>query len=242
MAIARLDSEERRRGIVAAALPLFARKGFAGTTTKEIAEAAGVSEALVFKHFPSKAVLYEEILKEGCSADTAFEQLCTLVPSTSTLVHMTHFLMRHFVLDGAAGGEEEHRHRLMLNSYAEDGDFARLVFENVFADIYPMFRACLAAAEAAGDVAPIGIAPENKFWFAQHVAAMIAYTRLPKRPALAHQGDPDAIVEDAVRFILRAVGLKDEAIAAHYNPKAFAILGERPTRTEPAGHVAGRGG
>ena len=43
----RLDSEARRRRIVDAALPLFARKGFAGTTTKEIAEAAEVSEALL---------------------------------------------------------------------------------------------------------------------------------------------------------------------------------------------------
>ena len=33
----RLGSEARRRGIVEAALPLFARKGFDGTTTKEIA-------------------------------------------------------------------------------------------------------------------------------------------------------------------------------------------------------------
>ncbi|HEX3499191.1 MAG TPA: helix-turn-helix domain-containing protein, partial [Stellaceae bacterium] len=46
MATIRLDNQGRRRGIVDAAVPLFARKGFAGTTTKEIAEAAPVSEAL----------------------------------------------------------------------------------------------------------------------------------------------------------------------------------------------------
>lgn len=61
MATTRLDSDERRKMIVAAALPLFARKGFAGTTTKELAEAAGISEALLFRHFPSKKQLYGEI-------------------------------------------------------------------------------------------------------------------------------------------------------------------------------------
>ena len=42
----RLSGEQRRTAIVKAALPLFARKGFANTTTRELAEAAGVSEAL----------------------------------------------------------------------------------------------------------------------------------------------------------------------------------------------------
>jgi len=43
---------------------LFAKKGFNGTTTKEIAQAAGISEALVFKHFPTKRALYAAILAE----------------------------------------------------------------------------------------------------------------------------------------------------------------------------------
>ena len=55
MAVTRLDSDERRKAIVAAAVPLFARKGFAGTTTRELAEAAGISEALLFRHFPEQA-------------------------------------------------------------------------------------------------------------------------------------------------------------------------------------------
>jgi AcrR family transcriptional regulator len=57
MAATRLDSDERRKAIVAAAVPLFARKGFAGTTTKELAETARISEALLFRHFPAKTTL-----------------------------------------------------------------------------------------------------------------------------------------------------------------------------------------
>src|SRR5438045_9243022 len=41
---------------------LFSQKGFRGTTTKEIALAAGVSEAMVFRHFATKSELYSAIL------------------------------------------------------------------------------------------------------------------------------------------------------------------------------------
>jgi AcrR family transcriptional regulator len=59
----RLKGEERRRMIIEAALTLFARKGFQGTTTKEIAQAAGCSEAMLFKHFATKDELYSAILE-----------------------------------------------------------------------------------------------------------------------------------------------------------------------------------
>src|SRR5262244_2632649 len=82
MAAIRLDGDERRKAIVLAAVPLFARKGFAGTTTKELAEAAGISEALLFRHFPSKKHLYGEILRLGCEGDPALERLAALPGST----------------------------------------------------------------------------------------------------------------------------------------------------------------
>ncbi|MBI5853864.1 MAG: helix-turn-helix transcriptional regulator, partial [Nitrospirae bacterium] len=50
-----------------AAAALFASKGFKGTTTREIAQRAGISEALLFKHFPTKRALYGAILAEKAS-------------------------------------------------------------------------------------------------------------------------------------------------------------------------------
>ena len=58
----RLSSEERRRQLIQVAIRLFSQKGFSGTTTKEIALAAGVTEALIFRHFASKDDLYAAIL------------------------------------------------------------------------------------------------------------------------------------------------------------------------------------
>src|SRR5947209_375494 len=129
----RLDSDERRSAIVEAAVPLFAQKGFAGTTTREIAEAAGISEALVFRHFPSKQMLYGEILRwVGCQGDPALERLAVLPASTATLVFMVRFMVRRFVL----GSEAERadlapRLRLVLNSCVDDGGYARQLFETV---------------------------------------------------------------------------------------------------------------
>ena len=60
----RASARERQAGIIAAAATLFAAKGFNGTTTREIAKTAGISEALVFKYFPTKRALYAAILAE----------------------------------------------------------------------------------------------------------------------------------------------------------------------------------
>ena len=230
MATARLDSEERRKAIVEAAMPLFARKGFGGTTTKEIAEAARISEALLFKHFPTKGALYQEMLRSGCSADPALlERLHAIEPSTQTLITMMHFMVYQFVL-GAFGSfaDREARQRLVLNSFLEDGEFARLVFDWVASEIYPKFGASIEAAERAGDLAASTLAPINRFWFAQHVALMLASVRLPGRAIVPYAGDTTAMIGEAVRFILRGIGMKDEVIAARYDPKALSIFHQPP--------------
>src|SRR6266436_6694640 len=58
----RLHAEDRRRQLLKAAIESFAQKGFSGTKTKDIAAAAGVSEAILFRHFASKEDLYHAIL------------------------------------------------------------------------------------------------------------------------------------------------------------------------------------
>src|SRR5437867_7190166 len=59
----RLTAPDRRSQILAAALEIFAEQGFHGTRTRELAERAGVSEALVFHHFPTKEALIRAILE-----------------------------------------------------------------------------------------------------------------------------------------------------------------------------------
>lgn len=58
----RMSAPDRKQQLLETALDLFSRKGFEGTTTKELASAAGVAEAVIFRHFPSKQALYTAAL------------------------------------------------------------------------------------------------------------------------------------------------------------------------------------
>ncbi|HXP06447.1 MAG TPA: helix-turn-helix domain-containing protein [Stellaceae bacterium] len=213
----RLDSDERRKAIVEAAVPLFARDGFAGTTTRELAAAAGVSEALLFRHFPSKQSLYREILTLGCEGDPALEKLAILPASTESLVCIVHFMVRRFVLGEEADRRElDLRMRLMLHSVLEDGGYARELFAVVAPRVVPLFTASLRAAEEAGDLAPLPANGANRFWFAHHVAAMMAFAFLPQDGFIPYQGSLDRLVEEASDFILRGIGMTEAAIAASH--------------------------
>src|ERR1700730_6037175 len=95
----KLSSEERRAAIIRAVRRAFAEKGFHGTTTRELAEAAGVSDGLLFKHFPNKEAIYAAMLV-SCSQQlgaATFERLQALKPCGSTLVIMAHVMISHFL-------------------------------------------------------------------------------------------------------------------------------------------------
>src|ERR1044071_5951960 len=112
----RMTSDLRRQLILGAAKRCFARNGFAGTTTKSVAAAAAISEGLLFKHFPTKAALYAEILAEECEADPALHELLGLEPSTETLVILVRGMVMHFLnVPGASDQEEAQRLRLMVS-------------------------------------------------------------------------------------------------------------------------------
>jgi AcrR family transcriptional regulator len=59
-----MQHRDRRPDILNAAMKLFARKGFRGTTTKDLAAQAEVNEAIIFRHFSTKEELYRAILEE----------------------------------------------------------------------------------------------------------------------------------------------------------------------------------
>jgi AcrR family transcriptional regulator len=54
----RLPAEARRASVLEAACALFATRSFRGTTTADIAREAGVTEPVLYRHFPSKCALY----------------------------------------------------------------------------------------------------------------------------------------------------------------------------------------
>ena len=63
----RVPAEGRRLQIIEVATALFARQGFNGTTTRQIAQRAGVNEAIIFRHFPTKEDLYWAVIESQCT-------------------------------------------------------------------------------------------------------------------------------------------------------------------------------
>jgi AcrR family transcriptional regulator len=71
----RFSAADRREQILEVATGLFARQGFQGTTTRQIAERSGVTEALVFRHFPSKDDLYWAVIERKIAAAQPAEHM-----------------------------------------------------------------------------------------------------------------------------------------------------------------------
>jgi AcrR family transcriptional regulator len=63
----RLSAEERRVAILAAARRVFGNAGYHEATTRDIAAAAGVSEALLYQHFPGKRQLFEQLVQDAAA-------------------------------------------------------------------------------------------------------------------------------------------------------------------------------
>ncbi len=222
----RLSCEERKQAIVKAVLPIFARNGFANTTTRELAKAAGVSEALIYKHFPSKESLYAEIQSFGCKGcDPGLKKFLDLEPSTSTLVYIVYYIMRVNIVGRSKETIcAETRHRLILNSCLEDGSFSRFLFHNRFAENISRIVECMDAAVDAGDLVSSPVSKPNLLLFAHHLATMIATMHLPKKPVVDYDATPNELVQQAVWFALRGLGLRDEAIKRFYSPKTLALF------------------
>lgn len=71
--------EDTRTRILAAARDLFERNGTRGTTTREVAERAGVNEATLFRHFGSKRALLDA-MREGACGLELFRSVIAALP------------------------------------------------------------------------------------------------------------------------------------------------------------------
>jgi AcrR family transcriptional regulator len=69
--VRRLRRAERREQLLAAATLAFARAGFAATSLDDIAEQAGISRVLLYRHFDSKTDLYRAVLDRAIARLTA---------------------------------------------------------------------------------------------------------------------------------------------------------------------------
>lgn len=62
--MARLRAPQRRQQLLEIAAEVFAKHGYHGTTTKALAEAAGITEPILYQHFSNKLDLFTTLIKE----------------------------------------------------------------------------------------------------------------------------------------------------------------------------------
>jgi AcrR family transcriptional regulator len=124
-----MAAEDRRQQILEVAVQLFSQKGFRGTTTKEIALAAGVNEAIIFRHFATKSDLYRAIMDQKASSAEVQAMRNTLKEAMeagddrrvfeSLAFHMLEFHER-----------DDTAMRLLLYSALEGHELADMIFRN----------------------------------------------------------------------------------------------------------------
>ena len=130
----RMSGEDRRRQLLDIAIELFSARGFSGTTTREIAVAAGVTEAIIFRHFATKQDLYAAILDHATAASgmdkwLAEVQACIdtdddrglfrLIVARILEIHRTEPRFERLMLHASLEGHElavMHRNQIMASS------------------------------------------------------------------------------------------------------------------------------
>lgn len=211
----RMPADARKANILEAALGVFAMKGFAATTTKDLAKAAEVSEGLLYKHFPSKESLYQELGRFiGLESTGVSDEIAKVVPSTQSLVLGIYYLTRT-VLSGPCGGEKEHDYllRMMCRSLLEDGLFAKAFMEGAFLPYVKPLEAFFEAARKSGDLHTTRTSDRFGIFFCHHLMVGVRLHSLRKATPL--EEDADMLLKESVLFNLRGIGLKEAAIRKH---------------------------
>jgi AcrR family transcriptional regulator len=132
---ARMAGEERRLQILRVAMRLFSQRGFRGTTTKEIALAAGVSEAMVFRHFATKEALYSAILDhKACLHDAMDPQR---IVGEAIKRKDDRAVFEGIALDALKQHDcDPEFQRLLLHSALEEHELAQMFWEKFVRRVY----------------------------------------------------------------------------------------------------------
>jgi len=211
MTTTRLSSADRRASIILAARPVFARFGLEGARTQQIARAAGVSEALLFRHFPTKTHIYRAVLRNVIADQNEnFRAMGETDASTEGLLEIIRRLIVH-ALEGARASNAEGM-RMVVGSLAADGGYARLVYRRALRLSLPRLERALAAAQADGGVVGTAISPANAAAFLEHVGTMMMMARCHERAVIPYHDA--SVLRDAVLFCGRGVGIVEPRILA----------------------------
>jgi len=143
----RFSSADRREQILEVATALFAQQGFQGTTTKVIAEKSGVTEALIFRHFPSKEDLYWAVIERKINCAAPLERLLeNLEAGGDDLDVLSRVAFE--VLERRT--KDQTLSRLLLYSALEKHELSERFFRNYIANYFEVLARFVREGIAAG--------------------------------------------------------------------------------------------
>ncbi len=209
----RLSSADRRNSIISAAKSVFARYGLEGARTQQIAKAAGVSEALLFRHFTSKTQIYRAVLRDVIADQNAnFSAIGSFEASTEGLLEIIRKLVEH-ALKGIDATNVEGM-RMVVGSLAGDGGYARLVYRRAIRLSLPGLERALAAAHEEGALTGARLSPINAAAFLEHIGTMMLLAHYHKRTTIPYDADERIVRRDAILFCARGLGIMENRITA----------------------------
>jgi len=144
-----MSGEDRRLQILRVAMRLFSQRGFRGTTTKEIAQAAGVSEAMVFRHFATKEELYSAILDHKACLHDSMDPLQAVAEAIAARDDRAVF--EGLALEALNQHDcDPEFHRLLLHSALEEHELAQMFWEKVVRRGYRSLRGYIRERQREG--------------------------------------------------------------------------------------------
>ncbi|MBI4463499.1 MAG: TetR/AcrR family transcriptional regulator [Acidobacteria bacterium] len=144
---ARVASTVRHEQILSVAAELFAQQGYQGTTTRQIAERAGISEAILFRHFPTKEDLYWAVIESKCktpqSAACAEEKWSEVGDEQQVFLRIAQEILRGYQQDTT-------KMRLLLFTALENHRLSHQFFQIYIAGWYELLAAYIRQRIQAG--------------------------------------------------------------------------------------------
>ncbi len=142
------DSEKTRELLLRAAIVLFAKKGFDGTSVKDISDRAGTNVSLISYHFGGKEGLYKTGLEQFGKNRLAATQRLLQTPLTREEANLRLGL---FIDDMAMWFEEEPDLCAIVHREADMGfPVARDVFESTFLKVFTTFVGFIRSGQSKG--------------------------------------------------------------------------------------------
>lgn len=207
----RLPAAQRREQLLDTAVALFAKHGFAGATTAELAKAAGVTEPIIYRHFKSKKDLFIAVI-ERTSDETlsAWDKVLKSAPDPARR------LRRLLAANPMVSNKGEGIYRVIVQALMEIDDPEVLAALQVhIRKIHAFVVSEVERAQAEGQVSK-AFTPEITAWALLHMA--LGFGMLAPLKIEDHGIDGKGVrVRDLVQFLIlgdRAKQVQDKLLKA----------------------------